>query len=136
MDKHALKRRKLDHPPVHARSAKEHASESSDSSSGSASGSDSGEEKIPQSNGKPFNGTEQGRVARVKSKLINSGDMYNSDLFQIQVGELLSTVQINYERLRTRVEKTLCRLKRVIEDIPPRQPLLVHISPCLNIRFD
>ncbi|MCJ1250264.1 hypothetical protein MMC30_007490 [Trapelia coarctata] len=125
MDKHALKRRKLDHSPVLAPDAKADTFEFENSLSGSMSGPDSGEDGVPKSNGKSGNGIEQSRATRVKPKPTPTGDMYNSDLFQIQVGELLSTVQPNYERLTTRVEKTLRRLKRVIEDIAPRQPLAI-----------
>jgi len=135
MDNHALKRRKLDHPPVYAHDGKDDASESENSSLGSMAGSNSGEEEAPLSSGKSGNGMLQPRVTKIRSKPMTSGDMYNSDLFQIQVRELLLTVQPNYERLTTRVERTLRRLKRVIEDIAPRQPLPVHISTCPCTRF-
>lgn len=136
MEKHALKRRKLDHPSAQTHDGKEDAFESENSSFGSLSGSDSGEGESHKPIGKPSDGTAKPRVARAKPKKVPTGDMYNSDLFQIQVGELLSAVQPNHDRQMARVEKTLRKLKQVIEDISLRQPLPVHNFTYPTVRFN
>lgn len=132
MDKHAFKRRKLDHPPVQAA---ESIVESDNSSLDSMSALDSGEEEIPKTNGTSGVGIKKSRLARTTSKPMVSGDMYNSDLFQIQVGELLSTVQPNYDEQTARVEKTLRKLKQVVEGIAPREALPVHVLTFPSARF-
>lgn len=130
---HALKQRKLDHPPVQA---KENTSESVHSSLDSMSDVDSGEEEIKKTNGITGVGMENPIMTKATSKPMISGEMYNSDLFQIQVRELLSTIQPNYDRQTARVEKTLRKLKNVIEGIASRQALPVHIPTSPSACFD
>ncbi len=132
MDKHAFKRRKLEHPPVQA---EENTVESDDSPLDSMAALDSGEEEIPKTNGTSGVGMKKARPARTTSKPVVSGDMYSSDLFQIQVGELLSTVQPNYDEQTARVEKTLRKLKQVIEGIAPREALPVHVPAYPSAHF-
>ena len=56
------------------------------------------------------------------------GDMYNSDMFQIQLGELLESVRPNYTKQMARVESVLHELKQAIEDIPARPALPVSFT--------
>ncbi|MCJ1398657.1 hypothetical protein MMC11_001858 [Xylographa trunciseda] len=63
---------------------------------------------------------------RPRTKPMPTKDMYNSDMFQIQLNELLVEVRLNYEKLTTRVEKTLRKLKQTIESIPARAPQPIY----------
>lgn len=132
MDKHGFKRRKLDQPPVQA---EEDTEESDNSSLDSMSALDSGEEEIPKINATSGIGMKKPKVARTTAKPMVSGDMYNSDLFQIQVGELLSTLRPNYDEQTARVEKILRKLKQIVEGIAPREALPVHAPTYPSARF-
>lgn len=133
MDKNAPKRRKLDHPPVQTKGI---ILESDNSSLDRTSALGSGETEISKTNGTPDVGMKNTNLARSTSRPMPSGDMYNSDLFQIQIGELLSTVQPSHDRHVATIEKILRKLKQVIEGIAPREALPVHIPTYLDTRFD
>ncbi|MCJ1285761.1 hypothetical protein MMC26_005102 [Xylographa opegraphella] len=72
------------------------------------------------------NATQFSRVSRSRTKTMPTKDMYTSDMFQIQLDELLAEVRPNYEKVMMRVEKTLRRLKQVIENIPARNPQPIY----------
>ena len=54
-----------------------------------------------------------------------SGGAYNSNLVQLQIDELLSNVQPDYEVRLVKAENVLRKLKSIIECIPPREPRTV-----------
>ncbi|KAI9844485.1 MAG: hypothetical protein M1837_005568 [Sclerophora amabilis] len=49
------------------------------------------------------------------------GGASRSSMFKLQVDELLTEIRPDYERRRTSIEKTLRRLKSVIEELPDRE---------------
>ncbi|MCJ1390843.1 hypothetical protein MMC18_003704 [Xylographa bjoerkii] len=126
MSAHAPKRRKLDHSLQKDDTDREAESEHESSVSGSdaelstALGSGS-------SNGVVFQEVALlPKVSRPWIKPTPTKEMYNSDVFQIQLGELLAEVRPNYEKATTRVEKTLRKLKQIIENIPARDPQPIY----------
>lgn len=54
------------------------------------------------------------------------GEVYKSNIFKLQVDELLQQVRPNYNRYAPGIEHILRTLKHVIESIPRREPLLVR----------
>ncbi|KAF2664907.1 Nrap protein [Microthyrium microscopicum] len=56
------------------------------------------------------------------------GEIYKSNLFKLQVDELICSVKPKYARIEDSVNKLLQTLKRVIEDIPAREPISASIS--------
>ena len=69
------------------------------------------------------------KVSRSWKEPMSTKDMYTSDMFQIQLSELLGEVRPNYDKIMVRVERTLRRLKQIIENIPARDPQPV----CLDL---
>ena len=57
---------------------------------------------------------------------------YNTTIFQMQMEELISEVQPEYEKRMHRLEKVLRRLKEVIEKIPSQAPSSVRSSTSTN----
>ena len=87
-----------------------------------SSGLDKG---IPKADGSSRHGVIAPKGKRAHASRLSSGDIYNSDLLQIQVGELLEVVQPNYGNWMARVDEALRKLKRTIEGLPPQQPMQV-----------
>ena len=123
MDKQSLKRRKLAHSRVQDDGNEMSVLE--DSSDDSISASSAMDERDPQANRSNRHCATAPKVTRARVNPLSTGDIYNSDLFQIQVGELLEVVKPNYEKWIARVEEALRKLKRVIEGLPSRQPMQV-----------
>ena len=61
--------------------------------------------------------------------IIPSGSVCSTDLFQLQIDELLSKVRPDYERRMIKAENALRKLKTIIERIPNRGAKTV----CLNL---
>ncbi len=51
--------------------------------------------------------------------------VYNSSMFNLEVGGLVQDVQIDYNQALPGVDDILRKLKSAIEDIPPREPVPV-----------
>ncbi|MCJ1477142.1 hypothetical protein MMC13_005813 [Lambiella insularis] len=56
-----------------------------------------------------------------RTKSMRPGNIYASDVFQIQIGELLTEVRPDFGKRRARVDHALRKLKTVIGSIPPRK---------------
>ncbi|KAH7369894.1 pre-rRNA processing protein-like protein Utp22 [Rhexocercosporidium sp. MPI-PUGE-AT-0058] len=65
------------------------------------------------------------RTADDDDSAIYAGGLYKSSLFKLQVDELLTEVQPNYERRLKGVDDLLRRLKALIEGIAERDPISV-----------
>lgn len=78
-----------------------------------SSESDEAEYNVAQ--GKPRN-----EARNPSTSLSNSA--YNSNMFQLQIDELLSKVRPDYGRRMVRAENALRKLKKIIERIPYRAP--------------
>ena len=124
MEKQSSKRRKLTHSPREAQDEND-MSAPEDLSEDSMSTSNALDEGIPMANEKPRNRAIAPNATRAHVKPRSSSDIYTSDLFQIQVAELLEVVQPNYGKWMARVEEALRKLKRIIEGLPSRPPLQV-----------
>ena len=116
-----FKKRKVEHT---SHEAHVNGNDASDSRSSSASDSEEVEAVAPKMNGHSGNSFRQSRPNKPQPLAI-TGDVFTSDLFQIQVKELLSAVEPKYEKQTVAVEKVLRRLKSVIEELPSREPLPV-----------
>ena len=66
---------------------------------------------------------------RPRAASIAPGEAYSSDIFQLQVQELLEDIRPKYDRTLARVESVLRKLKHTIESIPPRDALPVCWRP-------
>ena len=86
---------------------------------------------------------EDGGVANVKNGVAQSTSngkarplhvsteidaMYNSSTFQVQIDELISEVQPNYEKFRMKTDSILYKLKKIIDGIPTQAPLSVRLQ--------
>ena len=115
-----LKKRKLEHSPV----LDEHEEGIEDSTAGSDNDSEevdtgiAGMERIS-------NGTRRPRDQSSKAPSFPQAGEYNTDMLQMQIGELLEEVRPKYETRMAKVEKALHKLKHAIESIPAREPLSV-----------
>jgi len=69
--------------------------------------------------------TTTSRVRNSGLTAIRTGDMSRSNIFKLQVDEMLLAVQPNYSKIMGSVDKTLRRLKILIESIENREPLTV-----------
>ena len=131
MSAHGPKRRKLDHSLHNLDIDKEVESQYESSLSSSDSELDTKFENGSTKGVTSQNVAQLPKLSRSWSKPMPTKDMYTSDMFQIQLGELLAEVRPNYEKVTKRVEKTLRRLKQVIDYIPARDPQPV----CLDSRI-
>lgn len=59
------------------------------------------------------------------SSIPHSSDAHHSNLFELQIEEMLQEVRPNYERIMGPVDTALRRLKTLIESIEDREPLSV-----------
>lgn len=73
-------------------------------------------------------------AAGAVEKVDSSGDaegaarnIYNSNMFKLQVDELLAEMRPDYERKLKKVEKALHKLKAILERIPEQKPLPVSL---------
>jgi U3 small nucleolar RNA-associated protein 22 len=57
-----------------------------------------------------------------------TGEVYKSNLFKLQLDELLLQVKPKLSKNASTIEALLRELKQVIEDIPLREPVTVRIS--------
>ena len=60
---------------------------------------------------------------------IYAGGLYKSNMFKLQVDEMLAEVQPNYEKRASVIDDTLRKLKGLIEGLEPCEPL--SVSPDL-----
>ncbi|MCJ1414557.1 hypothetical protein MMC32_000884 [Xylographa parallela] len=126
MSAHGPKRRKLDHSLHNLDIDKEVESQYESSLSSSDSELDTKFENGSTKGVTSQNVAKLPKLSRSWSKPMPTKDMYTSDMFQIQLGELLAEVRPNYEKVTKRVEKTLRRLKQVIDYIPARDPQPIY----------
>jgi U3 small nucleolar RNA-associated protein 22 len=57
-----------------------------------------------------------------------AGEVYKSNMFKIQVDELLEQVRPNFSRVEQNISSQLRRVKDAIEAIPDREPITVCAS--------
>lgn len=69
------------------------------------------------------------RTADDDEAAIYAGGLYKTNLFKLQVDELLAEVQPNYEKRLKGVDDLLRKLKGLIESIGDRDAVSVSISP-------
>ncbi len=121
MAPHAMKRRKVTHQAI-----SEDEDGGSVSDMGSANVTDDGSVAIEE-NRSP--GRKYGAPKSTKSYLDQtrtfSGGAYHSNIFKLQVDELLVKVRPKYGKRMTKVENVLRKLKGIIESIPSREALSV-----------
>ena len=128
MAMHVIKKRKKAHLPFATTIQQDsgHHSESSaaDTSTNSSAGSDTEERRQTslRKDGRRFQNPrpQPGRQA--------IGGIYNTDVFQIQLGELLAEVRPNYEKKGGQIAEPLRKLKEIIENIAPMKPLPVRLA--------
>lgn len=119
----AQKRRKLSSTST---SAFDHGASDDETSRGPSQESDVVKTPLPRNNPK---------FARAESGSTSLGDgAYNTNLFQLQVNELLSRVRPDYERRMNKVENALRKLKGIIERIPNRDAKPVRKSSHSNFQ--
>lgn len=119
MAPHALKRRKVDQPSSH----EGHPSAADDHpNNGSLDNGGGTESAVKNAAGAAkkidFGGNGEG-VA---------GNIYNSNMFKLQMDELLAEMRPDYERRLKKVEKALHKLKAILERIPEQEPLPVSLT--------
>lgn len=61
----------------------------------------------------------------VDQSALYSGGLYNSSMFKLQIDEMLSQIQLNYEKRMPGVDEALRQLKTLIEEIEDRDMLPV-----------
>ena len=121
MSLHAPKRRKFDH----ALRTGDGDIEDESGDGNSRSGSDTNPSAPSAVSQK---GSQSPKILRSRTKPMSTKDMYNSDMFQIQLDELLAEVRPNYEKVTAKVERTLRKMKQIIENIPARDPQPVSLD--------
>ncbi|MCJ1378069.1 hypothetical protein MMC17_001165 [Xylographa soralifera] len=126
MSIHTLKRRKLDHSLQNVDIDEEAESEYESSVLGSDPEIITASENSSMKDATFQKAAHLRKTSRSWTKPMPTKDMYTSDMFQIQLGELLAEVHPNYEKITVRVEKTLRRLKQIIENIPARDPQPIY----------
>ena len=57
-----------------------------------------------------------------------AGNTHDSNMFKLQLDELLAEMRPDYERRLKKVEKALHKLKGILEHIPERDPLPVSLA--------
>jgi U3 small nucleolar RNA-associated protein 22 len=121
MAAHATKRRKVNYP---ARSENEDGRGASDN--GSASSTDDGGAVVEENN---TSGIRHNAREGAKTRLDEVGQFasgaYNSNMFKLQMDELLVKVRPKSEKRMSKVENALRKLKSIIESIPSQEALPV-----------
>ena len=74
-------------------------------------------------------------TAKTSQLDISAGSMYKSNLFKLQMDELLAELRPSYKRRMVKAEKALHKLKRLIEAIPTRDPLPVSPHLAVDISY-
>lgn len=120
MAPHALKRRKLDQTSGH---------EGHPSAAAVPTGGDPHSGAFDNGGGTALTATNPAGAVR-KSDLGGDGEgaagnTYNSNMFKLQMDELLAETRPDYERRLKKAEKALRRLKTILERIPEQEPLPV-----------
>lgn len=91
--------------------------------------SDSGDNKNSLSNGRKaqHNGLSTSSHAGVKrvqkdrsAELALSSGLYKSNVFKLQMDDLLADLRLDYDREVSRMQETLSKIKKIIEEIPER----------------
>ena len=122
----ALKKRRLGHLPV-----REERRSSTDAESPLENGVEESED-LDEGTRVPAKATmeesQKSRVPRSRTSPVPPMDTFTTDLLQMQIKELLNEVRPRYRTTMVKVEKALRKLKRVIEEIPPRELLSVGCS--------
>lgn len=109
------KRRRLDHVPP----SRQEAGENAHYLSTQPISSTSLEQRKPNES--------SSRARELHSTELYAGGMYKSNLFKLQVDEMLRAVQPNYAKMMEPVDKALRRLKTLIGSIENREPLTVGL---------
>ncbi len=111
---HATKRRKLTHSS---------SSESSDTGSAGSTNDD----VVPEDNKSPVMRRTASGVANVRQAEAGqyASGAYNSNMFKLQMDELLVKVRPKYEKRMNKVENALRKIKGIIENIPSWEALSV-----------
>jgi U3 small nucleolar RNA-associated protein 22 len=120
MSPSALKKRKLNHNPKDSMDADDSPASNSESD---AQFSAESEDDAPTS--QPQKIPLQHKRAHEDDTMIYAGGDYKSSLFKLQVDELLTEVQPNYEKRLRGVDEALHTLKGLIESFENRDALSV-----------
>lgn len=135
------KKRKIAVPSIDEHGAGE---VGSSGSSPSSTGSDTEASEIGEDNingaAQPPSKSEQktwtdpnGPISRSNGIQLNmAGATSNSNIFSLQVDELLTEIRPNQERMKARFAESLRSLREVIQNIPNRAPLPVSAEPFMN----
>lgn len=123
MAPHALKRRRLGEPPTHeghfdAAAFLDHQDPTNgdlDNGGGIASTATNTAGAVENVG---FSGDGEGAA----------GNIYNPNMFKLQVDELLAEMRPDYERKLKKIEKALHKLKVILERIPEHEPLPVGLK--------
>ena len=122
----ALKKRRLGHVPVR----QEHRS-STDTESLPEHGAEESidlDERTRFAAKATMGESHKPKVTRSRASPIHPMDTFTTDLLQMQIKELLDEVRPKYRTTMVKLEKALRKLKRIIEEIPPREMLSVCCS--------
>ena len=121
-----LKKRRLEYVPV-----REERGSSTDMENPLQNGAEEskGLDKGPKTAAKAtMEESQKPRVPRSRASPVPPMDTFTTDLLQMQIKELLNEVRPKYRTTMVKVEKALHKLKRVIEELPPRDMLSVGCS--------
>ena len=118
MAPHTIKKRKLTQPELKLSESSESVSSSGDSVREHSQ--DKGLKKVYQR-------SAWGRKTSLVNQpsVLHTNGSNNTNMFNIQLDELLTEVKPNYQKRMRKLKSALHKLKSVIENIPPRGPLPV-----------